>query len=580
MEDTVLVEMRKCFLIEAAELIVEVESTFLELESDPSNKEHIQHIFRVYHNIKGSSAAVGLEALSKFTHQIENLLSKIIQELIAVNGEVVDILLASNDRLKIMFSLCQDSLDGQIIFPDNSDITSEIQVILQGSGEKSAPEVVPASLENQCAKQIDISDFVNEDGSFKEENHEEIIEEKPERSEKQEKHDKKQDEYIRLPLSKVDGLLDALGEQAILNTILDQGRMNLSANGEMIEKTIVQLSKITYHLQQTALSLRMFNLNTIFSKMKRIVRDTAKQLNKEVNFITQGEALEVDKTILDELDSPLVHLIRNAIDHGIEPAAIRKEMGKKPEGTIKLSASTHGGFLYIEIVDDGNGLNKEKILKRAIEKKIITPEQSLNDKEIYQLIFKSDFSTKEQVSELSGRGVGMNVVKNFVDKFRGSIDIKTEEAKGTNYIIKLPLSLGIFNGMIVLIDDGKFIIPNADVKEIVQIASDTCHRVDEQEKIIDIKGRVMPLIDIKSLLLGVCDKTEGNVLAIIIEHHGREYALRIHDILGQQKIVFKNLGSELKHRPGFSGGTILADGKAALILDVASIIRLYQGVST
>lgn len=392
------------------------------------------------------------------------------------------------------------------------------------------------------------------------------------------KASKKSDEFIRLPLHKIEDLLNDLSEQVILQSTLDHFRQDIITNADDVNRTIMQLGKITNELQQTAISLRMLSLRGVFSKMQRTVRDTAKILGKDIRFITDGDDTELDKTIIDELSSPLTHVIRNSVDHGIETPEERVKAGKPKVGTVKMSASYSGRYFYLEIEDDGKGLDRDKIRQKAIEKNLISPDDNLTEQQILNLIFLNSFSTKDEATDISGRGVGMDAIKGAIEKLRGTIDLKSEVGKGTKITIKLPPTLAIFNGIVTQTADRKFIFPSSDVYEIFHIDINEAREISPGKKIIRIRDTVYPIIEVDkvfNLPRNKSDEKSKNVL-LTIKNSDKSYGVLVDDIIAQQRIVFKNLGKELDGLMGMAGGTILADGRVALIVEISDLVSLHE----
>ncbi len=388
---------------------------------------------------------------------------------------------------------------------------------------------------------------------------------------------KKTDEFIRLPLRKIEDLLNDLSEQVILQSSLDHLRQDIIENADDVNKTILQLGKITNELQQTAISLRMLSLRGVFSKMQRTIRDTAKILNKEIRFITDGDDTELDKTIIDELSSPLTHLIRNSVDHGIESPEEREANGKPRIGTVSMTASYSGRYFYLKIQDDGKGLDREKIREKAIEKNLISPTDQLSEQQILQLIFMNSFSTKDEATDISGRGVGMDAIKGAIEKLRGSIELQSEVGKGTTVTIKLPPTLAIFNGIVIQSSDQKFIFPSSDVLEIYHIDLKETREMSPGTPIIRIKDQVYPIIDLNKVFkLPKTERKRSKNVLLTVSYQDKAYGVLVDDVLLQQRIVFKNLGRELEGLQGVAGGTILADGRVAMIVEVADLVELYE----
>ena len=389
------------------------------------------------------------------------------------------------------------------------------------------------------------------------------------------KSGKKKEEYIRISLDKIDEMVNYFGEQVILQSTLEYAKEDLEANADLIRRTISQLSKITYDLQQTAISLRMVSIKTLFSKLERIVRDGSKSLGKEIEFVKYGDDCELDKNIMESIIDPLTHMVRNSVDHGIELPDDRAMSEKPRQGKVEMKAYPRGGFFYIEINDDGKGLDRDKIIEKAIAKKLIPVNHGLPDSEIYNLIFMSGFSTKENATELSGRGVGMDVVKTAIESLKGTCTIHSTPGQGTSFVIRLPQSLAIFNGMIVRINQNRYVLPNSDVLEIIPYI-ESQSRLLENRRIMDFKGEVIQLIDMVSTFKVM--KNE-NILSeneeptvLVVAHNQKKYGLVVNELFSQQRVVHKNIGVEVKKVKGISGGTILGDGKVALIIAPGELI--------
>lgn len=609
-DDSFLAEIQDEFLEEASGYIEEVENCFLQLENNPGDEQILQRIFRLAHNIKGSAAAVGFEDLSAFAHQFENLLTKIKSKEIPTSSQVVDVLLIGNDALKRFITALQNDKTSKT---DASEALAKIVQLAETAGkeqpsmspaspteepstEEQAPEQQPEEnaeyknigeiliqehlvTEEQLDKAVEtqnkkIGEILIDQGALSKDKLDEALE----KQEEVNKNIKKPDEFIRLPLSKLEDLLNHFSEQVILQSSLEHFKNDIHSNADHINRTINQLSKITFDLQQTVISLRMVSLRNVFNKMQRTVRDTAKMLTKEVRFEMEGEDLELDKTIVDELSSPITHLIRNSVDHGLELPKERESSGKPTEGFVRMSASHRGRYFYLEISDDGKGLDKNRIEKKAIEKGLIRAEHNLSEREIYDLIFQSGFSTKDEATSVSGRGVGMDAVKQAIEKLRGSIEVLSTPNQGTKTIIKLPPTLAIFNGIIVQLDDKKYVIPNSEVQEIYRIPYKDIRILNAREKIVRIKDSVYPIIDLKKIFKHPEDKNKQkkDAVLLLVIHNKKYYCLEVDDIIRQQRIVFKTLGKEIENLPGIAGGTILGDGRIALIAEVNAIIEIHR----
>jgi len=347
-----------------------------------------------------------------------------------------------------------------------------------------------------------------------------------------------------------------------------------------IDESLAQLSRITLDLQNIVMKIRMVPIAFVFNRFPRMVRDLSKKLNKEINLIITGQETELDRTVVDEIGDPLLHLLRNAIDHGIESKEEREAKGKQPIGTVKLDAHHEGNNVVIEVSDDGRGLDREKILKRAIERGLIDEASAttLTDEKIFSFIFEPGFSTAEEVSDVSGRGVGMDVVKSTIEALNGSVQIESVKDRGTKVIIKLPLTLAIIQALLVTIGDFIYAIPLVNVEETLSIKKEEI-KIVEKKPVIYIRGEIIPLTNLKELFQLPHTESDEDALNIVIVHSGtRKYGLMVDELLGQDDIVIKSLGKLLKGIKEFSGGAILGDGSIALILDIPNIVDNLQGV--
>ena len=565
MEDDLsfIIEIQDEFLDESNGFLEQTESHFLELEKNPNNLPILEDILRMAHNIKGSAAAVGFEDFSHFSHQFENLLVKVKSGEVVTTSGVVDVLLASNDMLKTFITSLQKDKSAKV---DTTAILSRIDSILNNSATDENIEQMNSMAAQTAEVKINVPKVkpASSLGDIKSGDDQAL---------------KKPDEFIRLPIKKIEDLLNDFSEQVILQSSLEHFKDDISGNADSIGRTILQLGKITHELQQTAIALRMLSLKNLFNKMQRTVRDTSKHLDKVVKFIAVGEDTELDKTMIDELSSPLTHIVRNSVDHGIESKEIRAERGKPEHGTITMTASYSGRYFYLIIEDDGGGLNHQKIKEKAIKKGLIQEGQEVSEKEIINFVFASGFSTHDVATDISGRGVGMDAIKKSIEKLRGTIEIDSKYELGTKITIKLPPTLAIFNGMVVRSEKKKYIVPSSEVLEIYHANIDEGRYVSSGERIIKIKDSVYPIVDLRELF-GLPKKEkkihDSNDVLFLMQRYEKRYLIHVDEILIQQRIVFKNLGREIEGLPGIAGGTILADGSVALILELGDIVDIYK----
>ncbi|NUT62515.1 chemotaxis protein CheA [Herbaspirillum sp. C9C3] len=379
---------------------------------------------------------------------------------------------------------------------------------------------------------------------------------------------------IRVSIEKVDQLINLVGELVITQAMIEQrvGKLD-PMHHEHLLNSVSQLSRNTRDLQESVMSIRMMPMDYVFSRFPRMVRDLAHKLGKQVEFVTHGAATELDKGLIERIVDPLTHLVRNSIDHGIEQPEARRAAGKGEAGVLSLSAEHQGGNIIIEVTDDGGGLNRDKILAKAKQQGMPVTD-SLTDAEVWQLIFEPGFSTAEQVTDVSGRGVGMDVVKRNILAMGGAVDIRSSKGFGTTISISLPLTLAILDGMSIRIGEEVYILPLGYVVESLQPLPQDIKEISGQGKVLRVRGEYLPLIPLYQIFNiepSFTDPSQG--LVVILESDGKKAALFVDDLIGQQQIVVKNLESNYRKVAGISGATILGDGGVALIVDVAALLR-------
>lgn len=383
---------------------------------------------------------------------------------------------------------------------------------------------------------------------------------------------------IRIDTFKLDELFDSVGELVIAQNFIAQNDKIRSIEDESINRTIETLSKITKRIQDRVMSLRMVAIKDTFEKMKRVVRDTSKKTGKELHLVIQGEETEIDKTMIDSLSDPLIHIIRNAIDHGLEAdASERLKAGKAAEGNITLKAFHKSGSIVISVSDDGRGINKERVLAKAIERGVINGDENLSDSQIFALIMQPGFSTAEAISDLSGRGVGLDVVKTSIEKLRGKIEIDSKEGEGTTFSMILPLTLAIIDGMLVQTAGEIYIIPTLSVVESFRPEREIVHVLKEKGEFVSLRGQYIPIMrlsDIFGLNAERIEPWEG--ILVCVETEGGRIAILVDELVGRQQVVIKTLGKALSMLKEISGGAILGNGDIALILNVDELRPLVE----
>jgi two-component system chemotaxis sensor kinase CheA len=383
--------------------------------------------------------------------------------------------------------------------------------------------------------------------------------------------------FVKLETWKLDALVDLVGELVIAQSMVVQDPDVENIVSRTLERSLRQLSRTTSELQRNAMSLRMVPIRGAFQKMTRLVRDISAQQHKQVHLVMDGEETELDRNIVEKLGDPLVHMIRNSVDHGIELPDEREASGKPPLGTITLSASHQRGGIVIRIQDDGKGLDPQRILAKGIERGLVLPNAELTESEIFNLIFMPGFSTAEAVTDLSGRGVGMDVVRRNIEALRGKIEIQSLPGGGTTFTIILPLTLAIIDGLLVGVGSDRYIIPTMSVRESFRPQPGMVTTVHERGEVVSVRGRQTPI-----LRLGKYLGTEGEVgepeegIVVVVESGEATRAILVDELIGKQEVVIKSLGETFSNQILLAGAAVMGDGRVAIILDVDTLVRLEQ----
>ncbi|MCB1774121.1 MAG: chemotaxis protein CheA [Gammaproteobacteria bacterium] len=384
---------------------------------------------------------------------------------------------------------------------------------------------------------------------------------------------------IRVDIHKIDGLINMVGELVITQSMLGMlGEEFDMSRVERLKEGLAQLERHTRELQESVMQIRMVPISFSFSRFPRLVHDLSAKLGKKIELKMSGESTEVDKTVIEKIGDPLVHLVRNSLDHGIETPEERVAAGKPETGTVHLTASHRGGNIVIEIRDDGRGLPRDKILAKAIDRGLVRPDDNLSDKDVYDLIFQPGFSTAEQVSDVSGRGVGMDVVRRNINELGGAIEIESTQGKGSAIIIRLPLTLAILDGQTIRIGSETYIVPLVSIVESIQLQQSMLNTVVGRGETFTLREEYLPIVRMHELF-GIEDHdaqalTDG--ILVVVEGEGRKCGLFVDDLLGQQQVVIKSLEANYRKVEGISGATILGDGSVALILDIPGLMRLAK----
>lgn len=689
--------MKAAFREEAHELLAELETALLELETNSTDQELIGRVFRALHTIKGSGAMFGFEKISEFTHEVETVFDQVREGTLPVSKELIDITLLARDQIFAMLDSPEEdatttglknieiiTLLKKLTSVDSTETTPEVpqaeaekadqpsqeveknyrirfrpapDIFLHGTnpillldevrqlGEchilshtSSIPELKSLDPEkcytgwdillttNKGINSIkDIFIFVEDDselniepiedeekpgtdnepkklgeilverGDLAPEKLDQILEEKKpigkilvdaglvttekvESALVEQRHIKETQEKrqsaeqatsIRVASDKLDSLVNLVGEMVTVQARLSQTTSKVE--NEVLLAISEEVERLTAELRETAMSMRMLPIGTTFNKFRRLIRDLSGKLGKEVTLTTEGADTELDKTVIERLNDPMIHLIRNCMDHGIEMPAERKKLGKDPTGTIHLRAAHSGAYVLIEIIDDGGGLNREKILAKAVEKGLVSREAELSDKEIYNLLFMPGFSTAEKVTGLSGRGVGMDVVKRTIDALSGNIEINTIKDKGTTITLKIPLTLAIIEGLLVQLGGDFFVIPLSSIEECVELSREDAAS-SHGRHLAKVRGSLLPYIPLRRMF-NIGGEVPEIQQIVVVSIDGRKVGFLVDEVIGQLQTVIKSLGKAYRNIEGISGATILGDGTVALILDVLKLAK-------
>lgn len=575
------------FITEGLEYIGEIEVNILNLEQEPENKDYINAIFRPFHSVKGVAGFLNLVDIRTLAHDLETLLDKARNEALPVTPELIDLILDGSDTLKAMIGRLRDGLEGREATEliDTSDLVRRIRLAEQGADQPKQPkklgtilleegvineEELQAALErSQIPPPRKLGQTLIAEGIASPKDVSRAL-----RKQAQQVTDSN---TIRVDIKKLDDLIDMVGELVITQSMIRQSETLQSLGDRKLVRDISQLASITSELQRSSTVLRMVPIKQTFQRMSRLVRDLSKNTGKLVNVVTVGEDTEIDRNMVDEIYNPLVHMVRNAVDHGMEMPEERIRAGKPERGTIKLKAFHRGGNIVIEISDDGRGLNREKIREKALKNGLIGAGDALTDQEINRLILLPGFSTADKITDISGRGVGMDVVKQAVEKLRGKMDIQSVEGKGTTFVTAFPLTMAIIDGMIVKVGNERYILPTVAIRQLIRPDRAAYNCIVGEAETINVMGRLLPLVRLHRLFdIEPVHANPWEATLVVMEGEKRAKCLLVDEILGKEEVVIKNLGERLKRVKGVSGGAILGDGNVGLILDPEGLFEMAE----
>jgi two-component system, chemotaxis family, sensor kinase CheA len=506
-------ELLALFVAEALDHLGTIESSVLALEASPEDADAINAVFRPFHTIKGNAAALGIDDVEEVAHGVEDLLDQVRNGERRFGPGETETVLRAVDLL-----------------------TGMIRDVASGKSRNG-----PA--DDGMARSADAPASVA---------------------------------TIKVDTRKLDTLVDLVGELAIVQSMIHQDP-HLTRGDERLNRNLAQLHRITTELQRGAIGMRLVPIRQTFQRMRRVVRDLSHKSNKPVDLVIVGEETELDRKVVEEIADPLMHMIRNSVDHGIEDPETRRRAGKPEHGRLTLTACYQGGSVVISVADDGRGLDTQKLYDRAVSFGLVEAGTRLTEAEAHALIFRPGFSTASEITEVSGRGVGMDVVRRNVESLRGRIEIRSEAGVGTTFQIKLPLTLATIEGLLLSAGNERFVLPTFAVSEAFRPSRERLHPMPGGAWIVQIREELLPVMSLAQVF-GVSDAlddpTEGAI--VVIEDDGRRRALQVDRLLGKQEVVIKSLGEAFAHVKGVAGGAILADGRIGLILDAGGLMRLGE----
>ena len=557
-------ELLSEFINESQEHLQNIEQGILTLEENPADADTLNSIFRGFLN---------LTAIQTLAHELESLLDLARQQKIVITPEVINLILAGGDTLKqftteIAAHLSGSKPDEPILIP-TSNLLLQLRQFLSPDARASSPETVPASpatapagLEAAPAQQSAPAIQSAPEAVAAQAPASAAVRNTPA-------------SVVKVDTLKLDSLIDLVGELVIAQSLVVQNPELNTLQSEKLTRDLARLGRISKELQRTAMSLRMVPIRATFQKMGRLVRDLSAKLNKQVELALEGEDTELDRTIVEEISDPLIHMIRNSVDHGIEKPEKRQQAGKPAKGTVVLKAFHRGGNIVIEIKDDGAGLNRERILAKAVEQGLIGKEDQLTESQVFGLILRPGFSTAEKVTDVSGRGVGMDVVRRNIEKLRGKIEIQSVEGQGSKFSIYLPLTLAIIDGLLVGVGEHRYIFPTLSVCESFQPTSDMIKTVQGRGEVVSVRGQLRPLLRLHAHL-GVepASTDAANSVIVMLESGNETRCILVDQLLGKQEVVIKSLGDVFAGNRCMAGAAILGDGRIGIILDPQALVHL------
>ncbi len=544
------------FLVEAREHLANIEARLLEIEQGSQTGETLHSAFRSFHTIKGLAGFLDYEVIQRVSHEVESLLDLARNGELVLSPSTVDVVLHAGDYLAIWLNSIEAAQQGRPVEAPPSPDALLARVRMAATQTPDEEEAPPRQLETQQSGPDAPSASSSSRGRAGESS------------------------LIKVDTAKLEFLVDMVGELVIAQSMLRHNPDLHGVKSPRLQRDISHLSRVTGEVQKTAMAMRMVPIGQLFRRMTRLVRDLARKSGKLAELELYGEDVELDRTIVEELADPLVHMLRNSMDHGLEKPEERTAAGKSQTGRVRLKASHQAGMIVIELSDDGRGLSRQKILQKAVDRGLVSADAHLSDSDVFHLIFEPGFSTAEQVTDVSGRGVGMDVVRKHVARLRGRIEIVSTSGSGTTFLLKLPLTLAIIDGLVVLVGGERYIVPIFSVREIFKPRPDSIFTVEGRGEMVMVRDHLLPVVRLgEKLGIGHAGRNVEEGLMIVGESESRTFCLLVDELAGKQEVVIKNLGPTFKDVRGIAGGAILGDGRVGLILDLASVAGEAGAVS-
>ncbi len=588
-------ELMRLFCAEAEELLQEIEQGVLVLEASPTDADTLATVFRAFHTLKGNAAVMKLVVLQRLTHELESLLDAARRGARPLDRDAIEVVLAGADVVAAYVAETNHQLDGldsgRAIPLPVQGIVDRVHALLERPSAAAPPAPAPGTVPLPAkAPRATVTTPPPAAARLAPEARPEPVPPparptppipavaalppvpKPTSDAAKGSQATASSGSVRVDTTRLDGLLDLVGELVIAQSMVVEAA---GGRDESLVRSLTQLRSITSDLQRTAMALRMVPIRGAFQKMGRLVRDTAVELGKDIRLIVEGSETELDRTVIEEIGDPLVHMIRNAADHAIERPAERIAAGKPASGTIHLSACHQGGFVVVQVSDDGRGLDPARIRAKAVERGLIAADSVLDTRDTLELIFAPGFSTAAQVSDLSGRGVGLDVVRRNVERVRGKVEVESVPGQGTTFTLSMPLTLAIIEGLVVAVAGQRFVIPAIAVRESFRPRPGGVSTVHGQGELVAVRGQQVPLVRL-GRHLGITGAVDDPTQAIVVvlEAGSDRRCLLVDELVGKKEVVIKPLGESFSGRTPFAGAAILGDGRVGLILDTISIVRL------